>query len=117
MGNMKGQNNGIPPIAPDELTLSAGLALGFCITCFPGIRPSNDGTIMTDPYKDGYKNHVFAGGPRRRAPRPRPRPPPVARHTGVPGSLRNGLTVGLLGGRHRSPLLHLIRLTSSAHHR
>jgi len=114
MGNMKGQNTGIPPIAPDELTLSAGLALGFCITCFPGIRPSNDGTVMTNPYTGKNAGWKIAGGRVelhngkkwtgrvvRPQPRPRPRPPPVARHTGVPGSLRNGLTVGLLGGRHR----------------
>merc|ERR1719498_2076507 len=60
MGNMKGRNTGLPPIAPDELTLSAGLAIAFCITCFPGIRPANDGTVMSDPYKDGYSKHAFA---------------------------------------------------------
>jgi len=50
---------GLPPIVPDELSLSAGLAIKFCITCFPGIRAVNDGTVMTNPYKDPYKNHHF----------------------------------------------------------
>jgi hypothetical protein len=62
MGNVKGNTNTAtfpPPITPDELSLSAGLAIKFCITCFPGIRSVNDGTVMSNPYKDPYKNHHF----------------------------------------------------------
>jgi len=62
MGNVKGNANSAafpPPITFDEISLSAGLAFKFCITCFPGIRSVNDGTIMSNPYKEPYKNHHF----------------------------------------------------------
>merc|ERR1719298_367799 len=44
MGNVKGNTaNTAFPIAPEELAVSAGLKMKFCITCLPGIRAVNDG--------------------------------------------------------------------------
>jgi len=68
MGNVKGNTaNTAFPIAPEELAVSAGLKMKFCITCLPGIRAVNDGTVMKNPYAEPYAGHAFDTRRRRTA--------------------------------------------------
>jgi len=68
MGNVKGNTaNTAFPIAPEELAVSAGLKMKFCITCLPGIRAVNDGTVMKNPYEEPYAGHHFDTRRRRTA--------------------------------------------------